>query len=159
MPFLALVLAWLVPGAGHYYVGRKVRGVVIFLTLSAMFWTGVALGGVMTVDARGERWWFVADMFTGVHGLVSYQRQKAVYADPKIFPPQEAMLLQNEAVVDERLAKAGIVLAHPGDTVARTYAGIAGFLNLMCMFDAVMLALMGQVGEPSSQKEEKGGPP
>ena len=55
IPLVALIVAWLIPGAGHVYLGRTVRGIIIFLTISATFWTGVALGGVMTVDYRGER--------------------------------------------------------------------------------------------------------
>mgnify|MGYP000853354412 CR=1 FL=1 len=34
------------------------------------------------------------------------------------------------------------------DNVARAYAGIAGLLNLLCIFDATILALMGRFGEP-----------
>ena len=49
-----------------------------------------------------------------------------------------------QALVDE-----GLSLSYPSDTVARAYAGVAGMLNLMCIFDAVMLATMGSAGEPA----------
>ena len=49
---LATFLAWLVPGAGHVMLGRTLRGVIIFIIIGAMFWTGVGLGGVMT-ECRG----------------------------------------------------------------------------------------------------------
>ena len=79
VPFLALLLAWLVPGAGHVYMGRLARGIIIFVTIAATFWAGVALGGVMTVDNYYERWWFVAQMCSGVHGLVAWYREQQVY--------------------------------------------------------------------------------
>jgi hypothetical protein len=80
-PLLAMVLAWLVPGAGHFYLGRPVRGLIIFLVIGATFWGGVAVGGVLTVDYYNSRGWFVAQMCTGAHGLYGWHRQKEVY-DP-----------------------------------------------------------------------------
>jgi TM2 domain-containing membrane protein YozV len=78
-PLLALVLAWLVPGAGHFYLGRPVRGAIIFVVIGATFWVGVAVGGVLTVDYYNSRGWFVAQMCTGAHGLYGWHRQKNVY--------------------------------------------------------------------------------
>ncbi len=157
---LALLLAWLVPGAGHVYMGRTARGVIIFLTIGATFWFGVAMGGVMTVDSRNERWWFIADMFTGVHGLVSWQRQEKVWnrlIDEDGQAQRLAQLdpLQQQAVADKKLNDAGLALVAPTDTVARAFAGVAGLLNLMCIFDAAMLSLMGIRGEPA-EKVSKG---
>jgi hypothetical protein len=78
-PLLALVLAWLVPGAGHFYLGRRVRGVIIFVVIGATFWAGMAMGGVLTMDYYNNRGWFVAQMCTGAHGLYGWHRQKQVY--------------------------------------------------------------------------------
>jgi hypothetical protein len=38
-------LAWLVPGAGHVWVGRWGKGLVFFVTLSLMFVIGLGLRG------------------------------------------------------------------------------------------------------------------
>jgi len=147
---LALALAWIVPGAGHAYLGRVWQGAVIFVIVGATFWTGIAIGGVMTVDSVNERWWFVAQMLTGGHGLVSYQRQQRVWAavsEELNVPAVTARMVQRSpqlaANLDQRLARRGLALTPPADTVARAYSGVAGMLNLMCMFDALMLALMG----------------
>ena len=144
---LALLLAWLVPGAGHMYLGRYVRGLILLLTISGLFWSGVAMGGVLTVDYEAERWWFIADMFAGVHGLVSYYRQKNVYEALRRDPEVVQSAGPTEAVIDKRLNDKGLALVHPVDNIARAYAGIAGLLNLLCMFDAAVLALMGRFGE------------
>lgn len=73
---LALVLAWLVPGSAHVYLGRRVRGIILFVVIGATFWAGMALGGAMTVNRQVEPWWFMADMLTGVHGLAGWQAQR-----------------------------------------------------------------------------------
>ncbi|KPK45411.1 MAG: hypothetical protein AMK72_11065 [Planctomycetes bacterium SM23_25] len=164
LPFVALFVAWLIPGAGHVYVGRLWRGVVIFVTISALFWTGVAMGGVMTVDVETERWWFVADMLTGIHGLIGWYRHHQVAMDyarkPEIGEPvsgdSPAATSRREAI-EEYLANKGVALVAPTETVARTYAGVAGLLNLMCVFDAVVLSLMGVRGEPAPPRERREG--
>ncbi len=178
VPLVATFLAWLVPGAGHVYLGKVRRGVILFVTISATFWAGIAVGGVMTLDPQNERWWFVAQMFTGVHGLVGWRRQDAAHEaylaelrdDSKFRSETEMlrdellsvrsgarrrMLLERLAAhrrvyLDAYQARDGVALVAPGDTIARAYAGVAGLLNLICVFDAMMLALMGKVGEPSS---------
>ena len=146
IPIVALALAWLVPGAGHMYVGRTARGIIVFLTISALFWAGMAIGGATTVDADRERWWFVAQMFTGMHGLAGWQIERA--AMRRIAPGAEGAMI-DPSVIDRRLAEEGVALVAPTDTVARAYAGVAGLLNLMCVFDAMMLSLMGAFGEPA----------
>ena len=154
LPYLALVLAYAVPGAGHVYLGRVKRGVIIFATIGALFWSGVAVGGVLTVDSVRERWWFVAQMLTGVHGLIGWHRQRWLYDDLPAGERLEASSRQDE--LDARLQAAGVALVAPADTVARAYAGVAGLLNLMCMFDALMLSIMGVTGEAApGEREDK----
>jgi TM2 domain-containing membrane protein YozV len=141
-PVLAALLACAIPGAGHLYLGRAKRGIIIFLTITALFWSGVGVGGVLTVDLPKERWWFVAQMLTGVNGLIAWQRQKQAY--------QALAKIEGESL-EKRMVKAGIALVVPAETVARAYSGVAGLLNLMCIFDALMLSIMGVRGEPQPQ--------
>lgn len=148
IPALAVLLACAIPGAGHMYLGRARRGIIIFLTVTALFWAGIGVGGVLTVDSQKERWWFAAQMLTGVNGVVAWQRQKLAY--------QELAKFEGETI-DERAVKAGlgpIELVSPAESVARAYSGVAGLLNLMCIFDALMLSIMGVRGEPRLQEED-----
>ncbi len=46
-PFLTVVLAWLVPGGGHFLLGRRYRGLIVFLTVLACFAVGLAIHGPM----------------------------------------------------------------------------------------------------------------
>ncbi len=166
---IATALAWGVPGAGHVFLGRKLRGAIIFVVIAATFWAGVAMGGVMTVDRQFERWWFIAQMCTGVHGLIGWQRQTAIYEqildDPDILEARRTR--KNEEIqyaIDARLASwpgkddqpyRGLALVAPTDTIARAYTGVAGLLNLMCMFDVLVLGLMGARGEPKADHEDR----
>lgn len=44
-PYLVCLAAWLVPGAGHLWFGRHVKGLVFLVTLPLMFAVGLALDG------------------------------------------------------------------------------------------------------------------
>jgi TM2 domain-containing membrane protein YozV len=148
-PIIALVLAWLVPGAGHVYVGRTLRGIVIFAVISGTFWAGMAMGGVMTVDYHGERWWFVAQMFTGVQGVLGWQHERRLMKE--VLSEEDVQMArghERQMAIDKELAARRVALVSPMATVARAYAGVAGLLNLMCIFDATILSLMGIAGEP-----------
>jgi hypothetical protein len=163
---VAVFLAWLLPGAGHLYVGRRTRGLVILLSIAGLFWAGVAMGGVLTVDPHSEPWWYYAQMVTGVHGLVSWQRTLGVYEEvrvalaadetfqkamskPAVRRSPQLRRQMEQAFVDRQLARQGRALVAPVDTVARAYAGVAGMLNLMCVFDVLMLCLLGRTAEPA----------
>ncbi len=147
VPLVALVLAWLIPGAGHWYLRRRARAVIIFIAIGATFWAGMAMGGALTVDPINAKWWFVADTMTGVHGLAGYAIQKSAYskitAHPDTLEPAE---------LDAALKKAGIAITPPLDTVPRSYTGVAGMLNLLCIVDALMLAIMGIRQETATRR-------
>lgn len=42
---LAMALAWLLPGAGHFYLGRRRRAAVFFAIVISMFVIGLSIDG------------------------------------------------------------------------------------------------------------------
>lgn len=44
-PLLTVIVAWLIPGSGHFLLGRRGRGAIIFLTVLVAFLIGVAMRG------------------------------------------------------------------------------------------------------------------
>lgn len=155
-PIIAGVLAWLIPGAGHAVMGRWARGIIIFVCINGLFWAGVGLGGVFTVDPLTQRWWMIAQMSTGASGLVAWRNQEHARRDlvsqANLTSPVPSAR-PNEAYAwwdryRKTQARQGLALVHPTDSVAYAYSGIAGMLNMLCIFDAVMLALLGRSGEP-----------
>lgn len=54
MALLVLIAGWLVPGAGHFMLGKWVRGLLLFVTLVLMFSIGVALQGKIYSPNTGD---------------------------------------------------------------------------------------------------------
>lgn len=52
--YSALIVGWLVPGAGHFLTGRWVRALLLFVSISAMFWLGIAMQGKLYVPNTGD---------------------------------------------------------------------------------------------------------
>ncbi len=48
-PLLTILLAWIVPGAGHLWLQRRVRGLIIFAVVLATFAVGLLMHGPMFV--------------------------------------------------------------------------------------------------------------
>jgi hypothetical protein len=46
-PVAAAVLAWMVYGLGHWYLGKRWKAVVLFVLLSATWVTGMAMGSYL----------------------------------------------------------------------------------------------------------------
>ena len=63
---LALLLAWLVPGAGHWYVGQRVKAVVFCFVLIGLFTTGVLLTDGGCVDLGRHPWAFLLQACDGL---------------------------------------------------------------------------------------------
>ena len=53
-PIMAALLAWLVPGLGHWYQGRRAKAVLFFVCIMGLFTYGVYLGGGKRVDKDGQ---------------------------------------------------------------------------------------------------------
>jgi hypothetical protein len=52
---IAGALAYLVPGAGHVFLGQTARGLVIGAGILALFFGGLFIGGLSVVDSRSGR--------------------------------------------------------------------------------------------------------
>ena len=73
-PWLTVFIAWIVPGAGHFFLGRRVRGAIIFATVLLCFAVGLLMRGPMfEVTSGGDvlsrliQWGgHIGDMASGV---------------------------------------------------------------------------------------------
>ena len=112
--FLLVVglLAWLVPGAGHFVLKEKKRAVIIFATIVLTFCVGIYVGSIGVIDRVGAWWWYVAQIMNS---------------------PMVAVL--------GRLTAGGAYPVHgrPNE-IGQVYTSIAGLLNLLCIVNAVYLA-------------------
>jgi len=50
----ALILGWLIPGAGHLLLGKWVRGLFLFVSIVALFGLGLAMQGKIYAPNTGD---------------------------------------------------------------------------------------------------------
>jgi TM2 domain-containing membrane protein YozV len=67
LPALALLLGWLIPGAGHLLLGKWIRGLLLFVSIVSMFLIGIGLQGKIYAPNTGD----ILDMlgFAGQIGM------------------------------------------------------------------------------------------
>jgi hypothetical protein len=54
LPMFALLLGWLVPGAGHVLLGKYIRGGLLFVSILGMFLVGLGLHGKIYSPNTGD---------------------------------------------------------------------------------------------------------
>ncbi len=114
--FLLIVglLAWLIPGAGHFVLGEKKRAMVIFAAVVLTFCTGLYIGSIGVVDLFGTSAIYVKVaqvMNPPVAVILGY------YTDGGAYP----------------------VYGWPSE-IGQVYTMTSGLLNLLCIVNAVYLA-------------------
>ena len=112
--FLLVVglLAWLVPGAGHFVLKEKKRAIIIFATIVLTFCVGIYAGSIGVIDPVGAWWWYVAQIMNSpIVAVLGYLTAGGAY--PAYGRPNE---------------------------FGQIYTSIAGLLNLLCIVNAVYLA-------------------
>ncbi|MBN1846941.1 MAG: hypothetical protein JW810_14740 [Sedimentisphaerales bacterium] len=108
------LLAWLIPGAGHWLLGQRQRAAVIFVTISTTFLLGLALGSIEMIDPQNAKAWFCAQILCGFWTVL-------------------VTLLQNHSITINDMFGRGV-------NIGQVYAGVAGLLNLLCILDALYRA-------------------
>jgi len=110
------LLAWFVPGAGHYVLKEKKRAVIIFATIVSTFCAGLYIGSIGVIDTVGATPWYV-------------------YAAQIMVSPMVAVLAHLTA------GGAYPVYAWPNE-IGQIYTSTAGLLNLLCIVNAIYLAYL-----------------
>jgi len=119
------LLAWAVPGAGHFLIKERLRAVIIFVTITATFLAGIYIGSIGVIDSVGARPWYMAQIMTSpAVGLISQITRGGQY--PSYGKPFD---------------------------IGQIYTAIAGMLNLLCILSAVYMAHCGR-GEIIGEEEE-----
>jgi hypothetical protein len=113
-PFTTAVLGYLVPGAGHFALGRRAKAVLYFVLIVGVFFAGWLISGRENVYLDRGRWHFLVQMGTGaatwVVGLLSEAPE-----------PELTVLHYFE--------------------IGTLYTMVAGLLNVLVVTDAVMTSL------------------
>ena len=64
-PLVGLVLTWLIPGAGHCYLGRKGKGIYFFVLITAAYVLGLILADFCNVNPERFPWHYAGEIFYG----------------------------------------------------------------------------------------------
>jgi hypothetical protein len=76
-PFVVLIVGWLVPGAGHFLVGKWVRALLLFAAIVTMYAVGLELAGKIYMPNTGD----LLDML----GFVGQLGMGLLYAVARLF--------------------------------------------------------------------------
>ncbi len=139
-PYLAALLAFLIPGLGHWYQGRRGKAVLYCVCILGLYLAGFVLGGGNNVfwrwvnplrDSENFRLQFLGQFWVGLPGLLSVVQATLLYKEmPPLFNgflAEPAMNVINAA--HSQLSK--LV------DVGTVYTTIAGLLNVLAIYDAM----------------------
>lgn len=125
---VAGVLAALVPGAGHLWLGQWRRGVMIFVGVGWLFLGGILIGGVDVVDKQEDFWWFVGQAGVGPAAFgANALNQRLKQHDPPVGAGHEWLEAHGAARIRS--------LGHPNE-IGSLWVAIAGMINVIAVIDA-----------------------
>jgi len=112
--FLLIVglLAWLVPGGGHFLLKERKRSIIIFAAIVLTFATGLYVGSIGVINPNVAKPWYVAQIMNSP--MVDLLRRLTATGNYPVY-------------------------GRPNE-IGQIYTSIAGLLNLLCIVNAVYLA-------------------
>ena len=171
-PVVSALLAWLFPGAGHLYQGRRAKGILYMACLVPMFVAGMYFGGGRVAYAStapfsapkqfiGERWQFICQAGIGTVALPALIERDRYLKDPfgpkmfgGLFRPPRTGADASRGPAIESIDNAGNTVTHPDEVAKWTYdygfffelgsvyTMIAGLMNILVVYDAYSGPLM-----------------
>jgi len=156
-PVLAALLAWLIPGLGHWYQGRRHKAVLYFVCILGTFIYGLYLGEGRVVYASwrpsDKRLQYFTQVAVGVPALPA--AVQALRAKPIEFPVYPRFMVPPDLTSGGELDQL-VYRLHRYWELGTYFTVIAGLLNILAIYDAwggpAFLA-------PPPKKKEDEGPP
>ncbi len=125
---VALVLALLLPGAGHASLGEVKRGVCIGAGVLGLFLGGLLVGGIDAVDRKEDFWWFTAQAGVGPVAFgVDALHQSLKVKDEQTgqmrspYPDENGAYTKSLGKINE---------------IGALYCALAGLMNIIAVIDA-----------------------
>ena len=127
---LAAILAWLVPGAGHFYLGLRKRAVLLFIAIELTFFIGLYIGTLRIVNPAQSMFWFLAQILTGLNTIVAYLFSTTL---PNLYPGSKETVIYDWSY-----------------NMAVLYTVVAGLLNLLAVLDTIVRAGRANIDQAPS---------
>lgn len=150
-PWVAALLAWLIPGAGHLYQGRTAKGVLFFVCIMGTFAFGLVIGGGKVVYANSTtdqpwRWQYYCQAGVGLPAAPALLQKgrRANRPHPLLgkfmAPPSNEQTEWKDdsgkvSTQPNELAK-WMVEQHPRYEIGTVFTVVAGLLNILVICDA-----------------------
>jgi hypothetical protein len=168
--YLAIILAWAVPGLGHLIVGERSRGLLFAITIHALFGLGLVLGGIKAINPPDQPIWTYTQYLAGWPMLISGRIEKSWMGqtpqEPSRFndlvreyagdrPPanDNSEIAERKAYAEKMFSLYPILTYHPKiQDIGSVYCGIAGMLNLLVMFDVLLRVTGTERENPADRK-------
>lgn len=140
---VAAILAVLLPGAGHAYLGETKRAMLIAAGVLGMFFGGLLVGGIGVVDKRDNFIWFLGQSLVGpiAFGVDAVHQNYFKVIDrhgPRPARPDEGRGEGGRPVIGGTppyTRSLGRV-----NELGTLFATVAGMMNLICIIDAAFHA-------------------
>jgi hypothetical protein len=135
---LALLLAWMVPGLGHFYQGRIGKGILYSTCILSLFWVGMWMGDWQIVYwrwqnplANSETFCFpyLFQFWTGLSALPALIQATLTYYGKETISWFMAVPSQND--INGLYPRRGKFVE-----IGSLYTMVAGLLNILAMYDA-----------------------
>ncbi len=160
--FLAGFLAWLMPGAGHFYQRRRAKAVIFFVCILGTFVYGMFLGEGRVVYAQWDgtefrRYPFICQVAVGLPALpavfVAQTGRRAFLGSKWYVPPFIQRGFGQAADHSPELDELHRSLNRRFE-LGTVFTMIAGLLNVLAIYDAVCGPVYRVVRKPESTAED-----
>ncbi len=135
--FVACLLAWIIPGGGHYYLGRRKRALVFFLVVLATFSLGILNQGRSYIVDRSQPLTYLATFTNIATGPVELISRRLTYHGLAYSLPADDNSPEAARLLEAMRERVKIVT----DEYGTTYLLAAGLMNILLILDAFDIAI------------------
>ncbi len=128
------LLGWLLPGAGHLYMGKRVKGLVFLAIVTLTFAGGLLLKGRVYLADREQPLTYLATLANAAMGPMDLVGRYACYGRILFVNPPESDHPAYQEILSLKRARILSVTNEYGTTFLLT-AGLMNILLLLDLFD------------------------
>lgn len=134
-------LAWALPGLGHWWLGERRRALLAGGTVLGLFFGGLFIGGLDSVDQREDGPWFLAQAWNGPIAFLADFGNEELLKKPGRFGellPSPAPSTPGAPPAEVRISSlkgVGVV-----NDIGTLYIALGGLMNIIVMLDAAARA-------------------
>lgn len=147
---IAPVLAWIIPGWGHWHMGHRARAIFIALGILVLYVGGLLIGGIDVVDREEDFWWYCGQVCASpaTLGIEWVKNEKLNPAPspqagsgrqtPASRKPQPPLPPSDPNFDPSYVPAYSVSLGHANE-MGTLFTTIAGMLNLIVILEAFRL--------------------